>query len=85
MEHTSDIPFDQRTPMPQTKKYVKPDGTIMYLRDGKLHNSEGPALIPEGNNKKREYYLYGIPYTEKEFKQVKKDGTGLPWFKTKRG
>ena len=25
--------------------------------NGKLHNWEGPALIPEGNMRKREYYL----------------------------
>ena len=25
------------------------DGTIMVIFDGKLHNWEGPALIPEGN------------------------------------
>jgi hypothetical protein len=31
------------------------DGTIMVIFDGKLHNWEGPALIPEGNKRKREY------------------------------
>ena len=44
-----------------TKKLTKTDGTIAYIWDGKLHNWDGPALIPEGNMRKREYYLYGIP------------------------
>ena len=30
------------------------DGTIMHTFDGKLHNWDGPALIPEGNKRKRE-------------------------------
>ena len=41
-----------------TKKLTKTDGTIAYIWDGKLHNWDGPALIPEGNMRKREYYLY---------------------------
>ena len=32
-----------------TKKLTKTDGTIAYIWDGKLHNWDGPALIPEGN------------------------------------
>ena len=37
-----------------SRKLTRPDGTIMYLFDGKLHNWEGPALIPEGNMRRRE-------------------------------
>ena len=54
----------------QSKRLKKADGTIAYVWDNKLHNWDGPALIPEGNMKKREYYLYGIKYSEGEFKEV---------------
>ena len=29
----------------QTKCVKSPDGTIRYIKDNKLHKSEGPALI----------------------------------------
>jgi len=45
---------------PKSRKLVKTDGTIAYTWDGKLHNWDGPALLPEGNEKKAEYYLYGM-------------------------
>jgi len=45
---------------PKSRKLSKTDGTIAYTWDGKLHNWDGPALIPEGNGKKAEYYLYGM-------------------------
>jgi len=62
------------------KRYKSPDGTIRYVKDNKLHNADGPALIhPNG---KEEYYLNGIFYTKDGFKQVKKDGVGLPWYKS---
>jgi hypothetical protein len=70
-----------KTEFPQSKKYIRPDGTVMYLWDSKLHNWDGPALIPEGENKHREYYLYGIKYDEKEWKFRKKQLTGLPFYK----
>jgi len=61
------------------KRYKSPDGTIRYVSDNKLHNPEGPALIhPDG---KEEYYLFGISYTKDDFKKVKKDGVGLPFYK----
>jgi hypothetical protein len=68
-----------------SKKLTKADGTIAYLFDGKLHNWEGPALIPEGNMRKREYYLNGIQYTEDKWKEVLKTREGLPWFKSSVG
>ena len=64
-----------------TKKLTKTDGTIAYIWDGKLHNWDGPALIPEGNMRKREYYLYSIPKTEEQWKEARKDREGLPWYK----
>jgi hypothetical protein len=71
----------KKTPFPQSKKLKKVDGTIAYIWDGKLHNWEGPALIPEGNEKKGEYYLYGIPYSKEDFKEAIRQQTGLPWYK----
>ena len=72
---------DKKTPYPKSKKLKKADGTIAHVWDGKLHNWEGPALIPEGNEKKREYYLYGIQYTEEDHKEAIRQQTGLPWYK----
>jgi antitoxin component YwqK of YwqJK toxin-antitoxin module len=66
----------------QTKKLVSPDGTIVYYLNGKMHNLEGPAYIPEGNMKQKEYYINGIKYSEIEWKAAKKGGDGLPWYKS---
>jgi hypothetical protein len=57
------------------------DGTIAYIFDDRLHNWEGPALIPEGNNNKREYYLHGIKYTEDKWKDARRNREGLPFYK----
>jgi hypothetical protein len=64
-----------------SRKVTTADGTIMYTFDGKLHNWEGPALIPEGNKRKREYYLNGIKMTEAQWKEALKNREGLPWYK----
>lgn len=66
---------------PKSKKLKKADGTIAYIWDNKLHNWGGPALIPEGNEKKGEYYLYGIRYTKDDHKEAIRNQTGLPWYK----
>ena len=65
----------------KSKKITTTDGTIMYMFNVKLHNWEGPALIPEGNNRKREYYLNGIQMTEKQWKDALRGREGLPWYK----
>ncbi len=65
----------------KSKKVTTSDGTIMYTFNGKLHNWEGPALIPEGNMKKREYYLNGIKHSEPEYKDALRRREGLPWYK----
>ena len=70
----------------KARRLVKPeDGTIAYVVtiDGvsKLHNWDGPALIPEGNEKKAEYYIYGIKYSKEEHKDRIRQQTGLPWYK----
>jgi hypothetical protein len=47
-----------------SRKITTADGTQMFMFDGKLHNWDGPAVIPQGNMRLREYYLNGIKYTE---------------------
>jgi|TARA_R100000081_G_C4727921_1_gene121744 hypothetical protein len=66
---------------PISQVLKKADGTIAYVWDGKLHNWEGPALIPEGDNKKAEYYLYGIKYSKEKHKEAIRQQSGLPWYK----
>ena len=64
-----------------SRKLTKSDGTIMYVFDNKLHNWDGPALIPEGDMRKREYYINGIQFTEEQWKERLKTREGLPWYK----
>ena len=65
---------------------IEDDGskTIVYTLEingtNQLHNWDGPALINE-EQKKKEYYLNGLPYTMDEWKEIKKSGEGLPWYK----
>jgi hypothetical protein len=66
---------------PKSQRLKKADGTIAYIWDGKLHNWEGPALIPEGNEKKAEYHLYGIQFSKEDHKEAIRNQTGLPWYK----
>ena len=69
------------TEWPSSQRLTKPDGTVAYTWDNKLHNWDGPAYIPEGNEKKAEYYLYGIKYSKAEHKEAIRNQTGLPWYK----
>ena len=70
----------------RTSFKIEEDGskTIAYTLEingeNKLHNWEGPALINE-SKKIKEYYLNGIQYTMDEWKDIKKSGEGLPWYK----
>jgi hypothetical protein len=64
-----------------SRKITTADGTIMYMFDGKLHNWEGPAMIPQGDNRKREYYLNGIKMSQEQWKEALKGREGLPWYK----
>ena len=65
---------------------IEEDGskTIAYTLEingeNKLHNWEGPALVND-KQKLKEYYLNGIQYTMDEWKDIKKSGEGLPWYK----
>ena len=73
----------------ETKKIVTTDGTIAYYLNtegtNKLHNIDGPALIPQGNKRQSEYYLFGIKYTKTQWEDFKKDTNGVPWYKTAAG
>ncbi len=64
-----------------SRKITTADGTIMYMFDGKLHNWEGPALLPQGDNRKREYYINGIKMNQEQWKEALKGREGLPWYK----
>ena len=66
---------------PGSKILKKADGTIAHVWDNKLHNWDGPALIPEGNEKKAENYIYGLKYSKEEHKDRIRQQTGLPWYK----
>ena len=60
----------------ETKRYKKPDGTIVWLFDGKLHNWDDAAVIhPNG---KKEYWLYGFQYTKDEWTDRKRYTNGVP-------
>jgi hypothetical protein len=71
----------QKTPFPQSRKLKSPDGTIAYVWDGKLHNWEGPAYIPQGNEKQAEYHLYGVKMTLEDWKETRNQREGLPYYK----
>jgi hypothetical protein len=69
----------------QHRRLKSADGTIVHLFENKLHNWEGPALIPEGDESRAEYYIFGIQKTKEEHKAVLRDQTGLPWYKSSVG
>ena len=69
----------------ETKKLKQADGTIVYYWNGKMHNWEGPALIPQGNKRLSEYYLFGVKHTKEQWEEKKKDVNGQPWYKTSAG
>lgn len=73
-----------REDFPKSRRLKSPDGTIVYVWDNKLHNWDGPARIPEGDMRKREYFLYGFQYTEDEWKERKREWKGVPWYKDPR-
>jgi len=71
--------------MSEVKKMKTGDKTIIYYLDGKMHNWEGPALIPQGNKRLAEYYLFGIKHTKEQWEEKKKDVNGQPFYKTASG
>ena len=65
----------------QRKRLKKADGTSAVIWEGKLHNWDGPALIPQGNLKKAEYHIYGIKYSKSEWTDRRRQREGLPYYK----
>ena len=71
--------------MSEVKKMRTTDKTTIYYLDGKIHNWDGPALIPQGNKRLAEYYLFGIKHTKEQWEEKKKDVKGQPFYKTSAG
>ena len=71
--------------MSEVKKMKTSDGSIVYYLNGKIHNWDGPALIPQGNKRLAEYYLFGIKHTKEQWEEKKKDVNGVPFYKTSVG
>jgi hypothetical protein len=71
--------------MSEVKKMKSTDGSIVYYLNGKIHNWDGPALIPQGNKRLAEYYLFGIKHTKEQWEEKKKDVNGQPFYKTSAG
>jgi hypothetical protein len=71
--------------MSETKKLKTSDGTIVYYLDGKMHNFDGPAYLPQGNKRAAEYYVFGVKFTKDQFDNIKKDNNGVPFYKTAAG
>ena len=71
----------EKTKFQKARKLKSADGTIVYLWENKLHNWDGPARIPQGERRKREYYIHGIQLTEEEWKERRSEREGLPWYK----
>ena len=73
----------------ETRKLVSSDKTVAHYVniDGtlKMHNWDGPALVPQGNKRLAEYYLFGIRHTRLEWEDKKKDVNGVPFYKTSVG
>jgi hypothetical protein len=71
--------------MSEVKKIKTTDGSIIYYLNGKMHNWDGPAFIPQGNKRLAEYYLFGIKHTKDQWEEKKKDVNGQPFYKTSAG
>ena len=71
--------------MSEVKKLRTTDGTVVYYLDGKMHNWDGPAYIPQGNSRQAVYYLFGIKHTKDQWEMKKKDVNGQPFYKTAAG
>ena len=66
----------------ETKKLKSADGTIAFYWNGKMHNWDGPAYIPQGDKRKAEYYLFGVKCTKDEWIEAKRDVNGVPFHQT---
>ena len=76
-------PVIDESEYPKTRKLVNPKtGDVAICWGNKFHNWDGPAFFPKGNERQGEYYLYGIRYEVEEWREMKKQWDGLPWYKT---
>lgn len=75
--------------MEETRCIKSKDGTIAHFINikgvYKMHNWDSHALIPQGNKKNAEYYLFGIKVTKEKWEAARKDIHGQPFFKTAAG
>jgi hypothetical protein len=73
----------------ETQRIVTSDGTIAHYVSingvKKMHNWDGAALIPQGNKRQAEYYLFGIKHTKDQWLDKKKNVNGVPFYKTAAG
>jgi len=73
----------------ETQRIKTADGTIAHYVNingvNKMHNWDGAALIPQGNRRQAEYYLFGIKYTKDQWLEFKKESNGVPFYKTAAG
>jgi len=73
----------------ETQRLKTADGTIAHYVNingvNKMHNWDGAALIPQGNRRQAEYYLFGIKYTKDQWLEFKKESNGIPFYKTAAG
>ena len=80
----------QRSVNPKTKirrvYKIEEDGSKTTARVVDLgykavfHNEDGPALINK-EQRRKEYYLHGFQCTLDDWKEMKKERAGLPWYK----
>lgn len=73
--------MNKQKEFPKQRKLKSLDGTIVHLLGDKLHNWDGFAKIPQGDKKLGEYHLYGIEKTKDEWKEMRSQRNGLPFYK----
>ena len=66
----------------RTRTITTPEGITITFFNNKLHNWNGPAVkYNDGSRRKAEYYLYGIQKTEEEWKEMRRQREGIPFYK----
>jgi hypothetical protein len=55
------------------------DGTQEFWKHGKRHRENGPAVVPAGKGKRREWWIDGVRVTQKDFPRA------LAEWKARRG
>jgi hypothetical protein len=59
-----------------------PDGDLIKTFNGKFHCMDGPAIVRA--NGKKEYFINGFEYSEKDYKLALRDQKGVPPMKDPR-